>query len=76
MPLEHVGRDVYLRHTSTDGKTHVMQHRCWDVDRFIASQQEAARKVNADAAANDPPKPAKAKVEQITQEQYRKERSK
>lgn len=74
MPLEHVGRDVHLRHTSTTGESHVMQHRCWDAERFLASQQAAAAKVNAEAEKDG--KPALAKVEPITADQYRRERSK
>lgn len=76
MPLEHVGRDVFLRHTDTEGKKRVELHRCWDAERFIASVQAAAEKVNADHRAATPPKPALAKVEQITEDQYRKERVK
>jgi hypothetical protein len=66
-----IGRDIYLRHTATDGKSFVQEHRCWDADRFIASQQQAAAKVNADTK---PGTPRLAKVEQITANQYRTER--
>lgn len=71
MALELMGRDLWLRHTGTDGKSHVMQHRVWDAARFLASQQAAVAKVNADQKSD-----AKhtARVEQITEEQYRKER--
>lgn len=72
MALELMGRDLWLRHTGTDGKSHVMQHRVWDADRFVASQQAAVAKVNADQKGD-----AKhtARVEQITEEQYRAERA-
>lgn len=71
MPLEHIGRDLYLRHTSADGKSHVMQHRVWDADLFIASQEQAVGKVNADQKGDAP---RKAAVQQITKDQYLKER--
>ena len=61
-------RDIYLRHTSVDGKSHVAVHRVWDAERFIASQQQAASAENARQTANAP---RKARVDQITEEQYR-----
>jgi hypothetical protein len=73
MPLEMNGRDIYLRHTDTDGHSYVREHR--DAERFIASQQQAAGRLNADALNEVPPKPAKAQVQQITDDQYRKERA-
>lgn len=74
MPAELFGHDVYVRHTNTDGKSHVMNHRVWDAQRFMASQQSAVEKLNAEACNAKPPKPALAKCEQITEDQYRKER--
>lgn len=74
MQVELVSRPVFLRHTSADGKSHVVEHLTWDADRFLASQQRAAEKVNTEARSATPPTPALAKVEQITQDQYRKER--
>jgi hypothetical protein len=68
---EMVCREVYLRHTSTDGQRHVVQHRVWDADRFIASQARAAQALN-DAVKGDGKRLAKA--EQITREQYLSER--
>jgi hypothetical protein len=65
MTLEHSGRDIYMRHTSKEGDTYVQEHRVWDADLFVTSQVDAARKVGGKAAA-----------EQITKEQYLKERSK
>lgn len=64
MAMEHVGRDIYLRHTDKDGKSYVQQHRVWDADRFITSQMEAALKVGG-----------KAMVQQLTREQYATERT-
>ena len=36
-------QDLYLRYTDTTGKnkTVITQHRVWDADRFVASQQKA-----------------------------------
>jgi hypothetical protein len=65
MPLEHVGRDVYLRHTDKQGHAYVQQHRVWDADLFITSQVEAALKEGG-----------KSLVAQITKDQYLKERKK
>lgn len=65
-------RDIYLRHTATDGKSYVREHRVWDAARFVASQQAAAEKLNADTPAGQP---RKAKAEQITETQYRTERT-
>jgi hypothetical protein len=65
MQLEMVGLDVWLRHTDKDGRSHVMQHRCWDRERFVQSQRDAARKQGG-----------LADVQQITPEQYKKERTK
>jgi hypothetical protein len=57
-----ITRDVYARHTSKKGTSYVACHRVWDADRFFKVRQaEAAKEGGA------------AKVEQITEEQYRKE---
>lgn len=66
-------RDFWLRHTDTDGKSYVREHRVWDGELFLASQQDAARNLNE---GQKPGKSRLAKVEQITQEQYLKERTK
>jgi len=42
-----------------------MQHRCWERERFVQSQRDAARKQGGHAD-----------VQQITPEQYKKERTK
>ena len=67
-----MGRDIYMRHTNTDGKSFVQTHRVWDADRFVASQQQAASKLNADVKSDAP---RKAKAEQITHEQFNRERT-
>lgn len=61
-------RDIWLRHTATNGKSHVQEHRVWDGDKFVKSQQADAADMNAKVKD---PAPRNAKVEQITEEQYR-----
>lgn len=73
MELVLVGRDLFMRHTSADGKSHVVQHRVWDADRFVINQQCAAERINAE---QKPGAPRLAAVQQITKEQYLKERAK
>lgn len=70
-----MGRDIYLRHTDTNGRRFVQCHRVWDAERFITARQADAAKANADA--KDGPELLAmrvASVEQITEEQYRNER--
>jgi hypothetical protein len=69
-------RTIYMRHTSAEGNSYVNEHRVWDADKFIASQQKAAEVVNADHAKKNDGQVGKAKAEQITQDQYAKERTK
>lgn len=64
-------RDIWIRHTDVNGATYPQCHRVWDGDRFVASQQEAAEKLNAD---QKPGLPRKARAEQITEEQFNAER--
>lgn len=66
-----VGHEVYVRHTGTDGSHHVMEHRVWDGALFIASQERAAQALN-DEVKGDGKRLAKA--EQITRDQYLRER--
>lgn len=70
--IEMVGRDLFMRHTSTDGQSYVHCHRTWNAELFISSQQDAVARVNADAAKKG--EPAGAKAEQITEAQYLKEK--
>lgn len=58
-----VGRDVYARHTGKDGGHYVACHRVWGAERFFA-----ARAAEADKAGG------KSRCEQITAEQYTKEK--
>jgi hypothetical protein len=73
MQVELITRDVYLRHTAGDGSSTVREHRVWDAERFIAAQQAEAAKLAS--AAREKQEPAGFAVEQITQEQYRNERT-
>jgi valyl-tRNA synthetase len=73
MAIELSGRDIYLRHTACDGKSNVQQHRVWDAERFISSQEQEAQKMNEDQKEGEP---RMAAVQQITEDQYRKERAK
>lgn len=59
-----VCRDIYMRHTDKKGNTYVQEHRVWDAERFLAARA-------ADAAKEG----GKARAEQITEEQYRTERT-
>ena len=63
MALEHGGRDLYMRHTDKTGNAYVQEHRVWDADQFLTSQMEAALSEGG-----------KSIVQQITKEQYLKER--
>lgn len=73
MTVEMTTRDIWMRHTGVDSKSYVAEHRVWDADRFVASQQKAAADINSQ---QKPGKPRLAKAEQITEEQYRKEKTK
>lgn len=69
--MEMVGFDLFMRHTDTDGKSVVRSHRVWDKEAFIAARQGEAASENAKVKGD---KPRKARVDQITEDQYRKER--
>lgn len=69
-----LGRDIFMRHTSTTGASYVQSHRVWDADRFVAAQAKAAADLNTDARKDDPAAPARAKAEQITEDQFHNER--
>lgn len=66
-------RDFWIRYTSAEGRTHVVQHRVWDGDRLIARAQRDAVQANAKAKRDDADAPAFAKAEAITFDQYRAE---
>lgn len=68
-----VGRDVFVRHTDTNGHATVRSHRVWCADLFLAARAAEADKLNHDVKDKDAPR--LAKVEVITQAQYLKERT-
>lgn len=59
-----VARDVYARHTGKDGNSYVALHRVWNATRFFDARQAEAAKEGG-----------KAHCEQITEEQFNKERA-
>ncbi len=66
-------RDIYVRRTEINGTTtSVSCHRVWDAKRFIEMLQGEANDVNRCAAVRGTV--LHAKYEQITEDQYRKER--
>jgi hypothetical protein len=70
--LTSFGRDMYVRHTNTDGRSYVHLHRVWSGSRFILARETEAANLNAEALRKE--KPALAKAEQITEDQFHNER--
>lgn len=62
--------DVFFRHTDHGGRSWVTAHRAHDKERFIDSMVSNAARVAAEK------KDSQMKCEQITEDQYRKERTK
>lgn len=60
------GRDVYVRITNADGKSHIREHRVWDAEKFVStlSKQGSSAKKEADRFT----------VTMVTREDYQKER--
>lgn len=67
------GFDIYIRHTDAAGRAVVREHRVWHKEAFLAARQGEAKMEN-EKAPKDSPRLAAA--EQITREQYLRERSK
>lgn len=66
-------RDLHMRYTDTNGKTTVREHRVWGAgDKFLAARAAEAQQLNAEVKGKDAPR--LAKVEVITQAEYRQER--
>lgn len=42
-------RDIYMRHTDKSGQSYVQEHRVWDAEKFVLSQQAAATKEGGSA---------------------------
>lgn len=67
------GYDLFLRHTDASGRATVRMHRVWHKEAFLAARKAEAAQEN-DRAPKDSPRLAAA--EQITREQYLRERAK
>lgn len=39
-----VSRDIWLKHTDKNDKTHVSHHMVWDVGLFMAAREKEAKK--------------------------------
>jgi triphosphoribosyl-dephospho-CoA synthetase len=72
MAIEMVGQDLYLRHTAGDGKSHIVEHRVWDAEKFLNACQRACNKVNEQESD---PRNRQASVTMVTREQYQMERA-
>lgn len=64
MPESFTARDVHARHTNKEGRSYVATHRVWNAQRFFAARAADATKEGG-----------KARCEQITNEQFEKERA-
>lgn len=71
MELHSTARDLYLRHTDTNGHSTVQLHRVWSVEKFLAAEHAAAAKLNSEQKGDEP---RLAAVQQITRDQYHTER--
>jgi len=45
MEVKMLGRDIWVKYTDKDGKSHVMHHVAWDVGRFMEARQIEAAKL-------------------------------
>ncbi len=77
--METSARDVFMRHTDNEGRSHIFCHRVWicdsgALDRFLTRKYDDVRSTNARAMSEG--KPALASCEQITEEQYKANRPK
>lgn len=75
MEFELLGRDIYMKHTGADGKSHVATHRVWDADLFVAARTAEAKAQRA-KDLEETGKKTKHKAEQITREQFDAARAK
>jgi hypothetical protein len=66
---------LYGRHTDANGASYVEEHRVWDRAGFVAKAHARAASLNEDARKK-PGASARAKFEQITEQQYKQERVK
>lgn len=70
--LHPASRYIWVRHTDVNGKSHVDAHLVWDAQLYLAARQKEADKLNADQKDGAP---RRAGVQQITEDQYQKERT-
>lgn len=66
---------LYGRHTDANGVSYVEEHRVWDRAGFVEKAHARAKALNVEARKK-PGASAKAKFEQITEQQYKQERRK
>lgn len=65
-------REIFVRHTDCAGKSWNSSHFVWDAARFMAARQTEAANLNEKQKPGDP---RKARADQITAEQFNKERT-
>lgn len=70
--LTMAGFDLFMRYTAVDGKTSVVQHRVWDKQAFLAARAAEAASENGKQKGDAP---RMASAQQITHEQYLRERA-
>lgn len=63
--------EIYLRETDTNGKSVIRCHLVWDLPTFIAARGREVRELNEKAAEKG--KPALAKIQIVTRDDYRAE---
>lgn len=44
-----MGKDIWVKYTSKDGKSHVSYHRVWDIGRFMIAKQAEMGKLGGTA---------------------------
>lgn len=44
-----MGKDIWVKYTTKDGKSHVAYHRVWDIGRFMIAKQAEMEKLSGKA---------------------------
>lgn len=44
-----MGKDIWVKYTTKDGKSHVAYHRVWDIGRFMIAKQAEMEKLGGKA---------------------------
>lgn len=44
-----MGKDIWVKYTTKDGKHHVAYHRVWDIGRFMIAKQAEMEKLGGKA---------------------------